>query len=387
MRRKLLVLGVALAAFGGASTALGYFSDARRASFSYLFAFACVFTVVNGALFLLLIGHASNAKWFIAVRRLAEHVVGAFPAVCVLLAPVLLAMKQLYPWTDLSRLEPPARRLIEKKTAWLNEPAFVWRSVGYLAVLLVVGELLRSWSLRQDGDATLAIPLRRRMIALSAGGLPLVSLIVTFASFDWFMSLEPTWYSDVYGVYIFAGGFLSALGLFGAMLVVAASRNELPRGVSAEHFSAVGRLMLAMVIFWTYIGWAQLVLQWIADLPLEVTWYLARWAGGWQWFGLALLVLHWAVPFFYLLQRGLKRRPVPFVAISVWLVAVHLLDVYYLILPAYEPKHFAFHWLDATAVVALSGAVLAFAAWRAGGVAPYPSRDPFLDQSIRYEAA
>jgi hypothetical protein len=387
LRRQLLVLGVVLAALGGVPTALGYFSDARRTSFSYLFAFTYVFTIVNGALFLLLIGHASNAKWFIAVRRLAEHVVGAFPAVCLLLAPVLLAMKKLYPWTDLSRLTPQARRLVEEKAAWLNEPSFVVRSVVYLAVLLVVGELLRSWSLRQDRGNALATTMRKRMIALSVGGIPLVAIIVTFASFDWFMSLEPTWYSDIYGVYIFAGGFLSALGLFGAMLVVAAARKDLPRGVSVEHFSAVGRLELAMVIFWTYIGWAQLVLQWIADLPLEVTWYLSRWAGGWQWFGFVLLIVHWAIPFFYLLQRGLKRRPVPFIAISVWLVAVHLLDIYYLILPAYEPNHFAFRWVDATAVVALSGVVLAFGAWRAGGIAPYPACDPFLDESIRYEAA
>ena len=387
MNRRAFLYGVALALLGGVPTVIGFFTDPERAGFSYLFAFAYVFTVVVGALFLLLIGHASDAVWFVAVRRLAEHVVGVFPLLAVLLVPVLLDVRRVYPWTRPFALSEHARAVIELKAAWLDVPFFVGRSVFYAVALAVVGELLRAWSLRQDRDAQRASSLRRQMVALSAGGLFFVSLVVTFASFDWFMSLEPTWYSDVYGVYIFAGGFVSALGLFGAMLVAARERGVLPSGVSAEHFSAVGRLEFAMVVFWTYIAWAQLILQWIADVPLEITWYLARWSGGWQWFGVALLVLHWGVPFFLLLQRGLKRRPLPFVAISVWLVVVHLLDVYYLILPALEPKRFVFHWLDLTAVVALSGAAVAFGALRARGVSAYPVHDPLLDESVHYEAA
>lgn len=382
-----MLWGALLAVAGGVPTAFGFLIDPRRASFSYLFGFTYVFTLVVGALFLLLMGHASNAGWFVAVRRPAEHIVGALPLVALFLIPVLVFARQLYPWTDLAALHRHAREMVERKTAWLNLPFFVLRSVFYCVALLVFSELLRTWSLRQDRDGSRAVALRRRMLALSAGGFFFVALLVTFAAFDWFMSLEPTWYSDVYGVYICAGGVVSALGLFGAMLVVAKQRNELPGGVSGEHFSAVGRLQLTMVIFWTYIGWAQLILQWIADLPLEVTWYINRWHGGWQWFGFTLLIAHWGIPFFYLLQRGLKRRATPFIAISVWLVVVHLLDVYYLILPALEPGHFYLHWLDATAVVALSGAALAFGAWRAGGLAAYPEHDPRFEESVHYEAA
>jgi hypothetical protein len=300
---------------------------------------------------------------------------------------VLLSVKRLYTWTDPGSLDAHARRIVLRKAAWLHEPFFVARAFVYFAVLLAVGELLRSWSLAQDRGAARAASLRKRMVALSAGGLPLVAFALTFASFDWLMSLEPTWYSDVYGVYVFAGGFVAALGLFGAMLGVAASSNALPPGVSTEHFSAVGRLELAMVVFWTYIAWAQLVLQWIADMPLEVTWYIARSHGGWQWVGVALLALHWAVPFFFLLSRALKRRRVPFVAVSVWLVVVHALDIYYLVRPALEPGRLGVHWLDLTALVGVAGAVLAFGAWRANGVAPHPASDPLFDASTRYEAA
>ncbi len=379
--------GTAVAVLAGVPTATGFVFEPRRASFSYLFAFTYVFTLVIGALFVLLSHHASDAGWFVAVRRLSEHVVGAFPLVVILLIPVLVWSRQLYPWTNPSALDPHARELIARKSAWLNEPFFILRSIFYCAFLLVFCELLRSWSLRQDRDASAAESLHRRMVALSAGGLFFVALVLTLAAFDWLMSLEPTWFSDVYGVYIFAGGYVSALGLFGAMAVFAKKRGELPSGVSPEHFSAVGRLELAMVIFWTYIGWAQLMLQWVADMPLEVTWYLARWRGGWQWFGFALLLAHWAIPFFWLLQRGLKRRALPFLAINVWLVAVHLLDVYYLVLPALEPGHFYVHWLDVTAVLSLSAATLAFGAWRARGTAPYPRHDPLLAESLHYEEA
>jgi len=387
MKRTLVTAGVSAAIAGGVPTAIGWMADPRRASFAYLFGYTYAFTIVAGSLFLVMIGYACDAQWFVAVRRLAEHVVGVFPLLAVLLVPVLLSMKRLYPWTHASRLPLAERELVLKKLAWLNEPFFVARSIAYFVIFLVIAELLRGLSIRQDREEARAEGLRRKMIGIAAGTLPLVALTLTFASFDWLMSLEPAWYSDIYGVYVFAGGFVSALGLLGVMTVVARKRGALPENVAAEHFHAVGRLELAMIIFWTYIAWAQLILLWIADLPSEVTWYVRRWHGGWEWVGLALLLLHWAFPFFYLLQRGLKRRPGPFVAISAWIVVIHALDVYYLVLPAFEPGRFRFHWLDLTSLVAVGGACVAFGAWRAGGVRSYPVADPLLRESIHYEAA
>jgi hypothetical protein len=378
-------LGAAIA--GGVGTGIGWLEDPKRTAFSYLFAFAVGFTVVIGALFLLMIGHASDARWFVAIRRLAEHIVAALPLLAVLFVPVLLSMHELYPWTRLASLSDADREVVETKTAWLNTPFFIVRAVLYFTVFIVVAELLRSWSLRQDREPAAAEPLRRRMIALGAGGLPLLSVTVTLASFDWLMSLEPTWFSNIYGVYIFAGGFVAALGLFGMQLVLAERNRELPPGVSVEHFSVVGRFQLGMIIFWTYIGWAQLVLLWIADLPLEVTWYVARWHGGWEWVGILLLVLHWGVPFFFLLQRGLKRRADTFFAMSAWIVLVHVVDIFYLVIPAVSPGRFEVRVTDVAALVAIAGALVAFCMMRARGARAYPVSDPTLDESIRYEAA
>lgn len=385
MRRKLLALGLGSAALGGIGLLFGWILDARRASYAYLFAYAALFSIVIGALFLVMIGHASGARWFVATRRLAEHVVGVSPLLALLLVPILMSMKALYPWTRVADLPPEAREYVMRKSAWLNEPSFVLRSAVYLILFVGTGELLRRWSLQQDADDDAAKGLRQRMVALSGGALVVIALALTFASFDWLMSLEPTWYSNIYGVYVFAGGFVAALGLFGVLLVPARAQGLLPSGVSAEHYHAIGRLELAMIIFWAYIAWAQLLLYWIADMPLEVTWYVARWRNGWQWIGLALIGLHWAVPFFWLLQARLKRQGSTFFAMSAWIVAVHLLDVYYLVLPAYGPLRVSI--LDLASVAAVSGAALAFGAWRAGGVESHPVHDPLLEESLRYEAA
>jgi hypothetical protein len=385
MRRSLLVGGLAVALVGCAWLVMGYSVDPGRASYAYLFAFTYVFTVVIGALFLLMTGHACDARWFVAIRRYVEHVTGTMPLFALLFVPILFCRHSLYPWTNPSSLSAHDREFVSKKVAYLNVPFFVARTALYFVVFIAIAELLRRWSLRQDRQRDGAERLRSRMIALSAGGLPVVSLALTFASFDWFMSLEPTWYSNVYGVYIFAGGFVSALGLFGALVVLARALGALPPGVSDEHFSAVGRLELAMIIFWTYIAYVQLFITWIADMPLKVSWYVVRFQGGWQWLGVALLLFHWAVPFFYLLQRKLKRRSEAFFAVSSYIVLVHLLDVYYLVLPAHD-RVMQFRTVDLAAVAAITGAVIAFAAFRAGGVDTHPVHDPALDESLRYEA-
>lgn len=386
MRRRIIVVGCGAAILGLGGTAMGWAVDPVRASFSYLFAYFSVFTVVIGALFLLMMGYASDAHWFVAVRRLAEHVTAILPFSGLSFVPVLVFMGRLYPWLHPAALSGHDRQLVGQKVAWLNAPFFIGRALVYWAIFLGIGELLRRFSLKQDAEPASAERCRRRLIALGAAGLPILALTLTFASFDWLMSLEPTWTSNLYGVYVFAGGFVAALGLFGVLLVIGRARGDLPAGVSVEHYYALGRLELAMVIFWTYIAWAQLLLYWIADLPLEVTWYIARWHGGWEWVGVSLLVLHWAIPFFLLLQRSLKRRGSTLLALSGWLVLVHVLDIYYLVLPALEPGRLHVHVLDLSALVGLVGASAAFGAFRAAGVSSHPIHDPLLEESLSYEA-
>lgn len=379
-------LGVALVA--GGLLVLGFFLDRLQALYSYLFAFSYVFTTVLGALFLLMIGHACNAKWFVPLRRCSERVVGALPLVAVMLAPLLVFVREIYPWTHYQDLPPLQQEHVAKKLAWLNIPFFVVRSIVYMAVFVLVGELLRRWSRRQDGaeNAAEAARLRQRMVRGSVGGLVFVSLVFTLAGWDWVMSLEPAWYSNLFGVYLFAGGVLAALGLLGVTSVAARRRGALPEQVTSQHFHAVGRLELAFVIFWAYIGWAHVLQQWIANLPIEQLWYVRRGYHGWQWEGLTLIVSHFVLPFALLLSRSVKKQPLAFGAVSLWLVLVHAVDVHYLVLPALHRGGFVLHWLDFAALAALTSAALLFSLRRGRKLATVPKNDPLLAQGLAYES-
>lgn len=378
----ILIGGVFLLA-GGVPLVISWFIWPEQASHAYLFGYTCSFTVVIGSLFLLMIGHASNAGWFVPIRRSCEAAVGTLPLLAALFVPVLVFMPQLYSWTQPETLGRVAREHVEGKQALLNVPFFVARALACWAVFLLLGELLRYFSLRQDH----ADPARerRRMVKLSAGGLPLLALALTMAAFDWFMSLDPAWYSDIYGVYVFAGGFVSALGLFGALTVINAPKGPASAHVRQQYYHAIGRLELAMVIFWTYIFWVQLMLMWVADLPLETRFYRTRMSNGWLWYGLVLIVVHWAIPFFCLLFRPLKKNPKTFFAVSVWLLMVHVLDIYFLIVPAFDPFMRDSGWLELCALFAVAGACFAFGALRTRTRALCPTRDPLFEQGLEYE--
>ncbi len=381
-------LSAAVGIVGTVLVVFGFLAEPAQASFSYLFAFVYVLSIVLGALFLLMIGHASNATWFVPLRRWCERIVAALPFLVLGLVPILLFARELYPWTHWQDLAPMEREHVAKKLAWLNLNFFAIRSFVYMAIFVLFGELLRYWSQRQDHarDVEEAKRLHQRMVALSVGGLVLLSLVVTFASWDWVMSLEPAWYSNLYGVYIFAGGLLSALGLVGARTALARRRGVLPEQISSQHYHAVGRLQLAMVIFWAYIGWCHVLQQWIANLPIEAIWYQKRWYHGWQWEGVALIVTHFVIPFFLLLSRAIKKNPVTFIGVSIWLVIVHALDVHYLVLPVLHQQGYGLSWQSFAALAAVSGLTWFVGSLRGRRLQQVPVKDPLLERGLAYES-
>lgn len=388
MRTKWMFAGVAVGAVGAALLLWGFIQDARQAIGSYLFGYFYVFTIVMGTLFVLMVGHSCSAKWFVPLRRQCEVVLGSLPLLALFWVPVLFFLDQLYPWTRPYELAPNIQRHVEKKLGWLDEDFFVGRSALYLGLILLFAELLRHWSARQDDEPSAQgrLALHERMVRTSVAGLIVLALAFTLLSWDWIMSLEPAWFSDMYGVYVFAGAFLSALGLWGAMSVVAHTRSILPRQVAEQHWHAIGRLQLAFVIFWAYIGWAHVLQQWIANVPVEHLWHIRRWSGGWQWMGLTLILAHGLLPLLVLLSRSVKRNARTFLAISVYLVLVHLLDVYYLIIPALHEGGFFVSWMSLAAILAVAGWSVAFAALRSAGKAATAHNDPLFEEGLSYES-
>jgi hypothetical protein len=368
-----LALGFGLAA-GGVE---GFFH-------SYLVSFAFFLSLSLGALFFVLITMISRAGWSVSVRRLAE----AFASNLVLPLPVLFlplaaGIGTLYPWSrpEVVTHEP----LLQGKTAWLNVPFFLART----AVCLLVWAALAGWfwrtSTRQDrtGDPRLTV----RMEKASGPALVLFALTVTVFSFDHLMSLDPTWYSTIFGVYVFSG---SALG-FLAFLVVAAWAAQkaglLGEAVHVEHYHDLGKLVFGFVVFWAYIGFSQYMLIWYANLPEEVPWYLRRQTGPWMWVSLLLLFGHFLLPFFLLVGRWGKRRPGVLAAASLWLLLVQWVDLYWIVMPEWSRERVPLSVMDLATWAGVGGIWVAAAVRRLGAVPLVPLKDPRLSESLGYENA
>jgi len=381
--RSLLTRAAGIGAAGLALTAVGAGLDPRRAAFAYLTAVVYWTGIAVAALIFLMANQAAGARWFVVLRRMLETIPSALVALAVLFLPVLLSMKLLYPWVAPQGLPREQLHLWEHRHAWLNLPGFVGRAAIYFGVWIAVAALLRGWSVKQDdsGDPELTVKMRR----LASGGLPFIALAVTFAAMDWQMSLQAFISSTIFGVYYFAGSLVGALAVL-ILAMAAATREEPLRGaVNANHVHSMGKYLFAFTAFWAYIAVSQYLLIWIANLPEEVPWYLVRGDTGWRPVGVFLVVFNFLLPFLILIPRDIKRRIKPLVVMSLWMLAVHYVDVYWVVMPALSPSGPRPSWMDLTALAGVGGVSVAWVVSRLRGHPIVPARDPYLEDSLHYE--
>lgn len=378
-RRPTIVAIVA----GAALCVLGIILEPRRVIAAYLVAYVAVLAVVLGALAMIMIGRLTAATWFVALRRQAEQVAATLPVLAVLWVPVLVASRWLYPWV--SPDDPALRAAVDAKSAYLNLPFFVIRAVVYWIVWIGLAMILRRASLQQDGGDSPR--LERRLRVASAVGIVAFGLSVTFASFDWMMSLAPTWYSTIYGVNYFAGAMVGGLALLAVLIERGRRRGELPASVGADHLHALAKVLLTFVLFWVYIGFSQFIVIWSAEIPVEASWYIARTRGAWSTLGAVVILGHFVIPFLALLLLAVKRRPVVVAALGVWLLVMHYLDCYWVVMPdaaARAPWTVLGFLFDAGALCFIVGVtILAWSRARAGEPA-VPRGDPDIVASLEY---
>lgn len=366
-----------------AATFAGLLSDPKHTMFSYLVAFLYWGGISMASLLLLMIFHAFAAKWMVVLRRPLEAMATCVLLFAILFVPIILGMKHLYSWVDPpSTLPRETLKLLEHKRPYLNQTFFIVRAVIYFVLFAGISSRLFRLSTKQDESG--AVELTRSQRLLGTGALPLMALVFTFAAFDWVMSLNPLWYSTIFGVYFFAGSFVSVFSILAIAAHRARGKNDFGSFANVEHIHNVGKLMLSFTAFWGYVAFSQFMLIWIANLPEEIQFFLPRLKGEWAVIGWVLILGQFLIPFGALLSRSLKRTPAKLAVVAVWILLIHYVDVYWLVLPTLSPDSLGFHWTSLTAFLGVGLLSVSFTVSRLRGRFAIPVKDPYLADSLRY---
>jgi hypothetical protein len=423
----------------GAAWALGAGDDhGRRFAYSYLFAFVTFLTLAIGSTFFVLIQHVTSAGWSVVVRRIAEFLMSGIMVFVLLFAPIGLHVDTLYgewsahgdhgaphaapahggeqtaapshggghgegpgaptagrPLTQREIEHEAHGELLGKKSPYLNKSFFFARAALFLLAWAFIAWRMLSNSLSQDADKDKE--WTRKAQRMAPWAIPVMALTSTFAAFDWYMSLLPSWYSTMFGVYLFAMGMVAFFATLNLVVMWLRKQGVLGEMVTVEHFHDTGKLLFGFNCFWAYIAFCQFFLIWYAGIPEEAEFYHLRWGEGpWKNVSIAIAILHFAVPFVLLMSRNVKRHFSGLASGAALLIVMHVVECYWLILPNYaratgvepgEAHAFAPHLLDVLCLVGVGGVYFAAVLWRMSQHPLIAIGDPRLDRSRKFENA
>lgn len=380
------LVGIALLAVSAIAALLVPIPGFRKQFFhSYLLAYVFWIGIALGSLVLVMVQHLAGGAWGVVIRRVLESSTRTLPLMAILFLPILLGMGDLYHWSHREAVDE--NEILRLKRAYLNVPFFIIRTIIYFAIWGTLVYFLNKWSAAQDETAD--IRFANRMQTLSGPGIVLFAITVNFAAVDWVMSLDPEWYSTIFGILFMGGWGLSALSFTIAVTVLLAGRAPLRGVLKPSHFHDLGKLLLAFVMLWAYFNLSQFLIIWWANLPEEVPWYLRRMSGGWQFISVALVMLHFAIPFLLLLRRDLKRNARMLSTVVVLVVVMRFVDSFWLIMPELykNPQrpfegHFGISLFDFIVPAAVGAIWLAWFAWQLSKRPLLPINDPLLDKAL-----
>jgi len=384
---KLLGGGLAAGIIGlAASLVLAAFLEDGLERFwsSYLVNFAYFLSLSLGALFFVIVQHLTRAGWSVVLRRVAEAIAANLSVLFVIFIPLLFGLHHIYHWT--APVVAAQDKVLAGKLPYLNQPFFIARCLVYFALWSWLASYFFKRSTEQDESGN--PQLTSRMERLSAPAMVAYAFSVTFAAFDILMSLDPHWFSTIFGVYYFAGGVVGFFALLVASLFMLQRAHRLRRAITPEHYHDLGKFLLAFVVFWSYIAFSQYMLMWYGDIPEETAWYLTRQSGDWVAVSIAMILGHFFIPFLALLSRYPKRRPYLLLLPALWVLLFHWLDLYWLIVPELSPPGRApLGLMDLTLFLAMGGVFVAGFAYRLRDKSLIPERDPRLEESLAFENA
>ncbi|MCC6124862.1 MAG: quinol:cytochrome C oxidoreductase [Pirellulales bacterium] len=359
---------------------------------SYLWNYCFVLGIALGALFFVLLQHATRAGWSVTVRRLAEFLTAPFGLLAVLFLPILIPVilghyntdfvrYNIYEWANPAAVHES--EVLAHKAAYLNPTFFAVRAVFYFGVWWYLGRFYLAKSVEQDrtGDACVTLRLER----CSYVSILFYAATVTFASIDWLMSLMPDWFSTIFGLYYFSGCMVAIMAVLILASIALQAAGRLTDAVTVEHYHDLGKFLFTFVVFWGYIAFSQYLLIWYANIPEETQWYLLRQNGAWKWISLALLFGQLLIPFAALLSRHVKRQKYLLGFSAAWVLAMHWLDLYWVVMPSMKTERPPFNPIDVCLLVGLVGLYAAGVLRAAAGRSLIPRSDPRLEEALAFE--
>jgi hypothetical protein len=355
-----------------------YFVDPARFFRSYLIAFAYTAAIGLGAFFFVMVNFLAGGAAVVTVRRIMENIMFTLPFGALLFIPIAFGLKDIYSWTA-------PNMFTDAKGAYLSQNAFVIRTYVYFALWAIWVFSIARQSVKQDTEKS----VRQMYInsRFSAPGLFLVILSGTLAAYDWLMSLEPHWYSTIFGLYILAGGALSFMSVVTLVSLGFRKAGLLKHAINKEHYHDLGKWMFALTAFYTYIAFSQYLLIWYANIPEETIWYRHRDTGSWMYVALAMPFIRFFIPFFTLLCKPIKRKLGVLAAVAIWSLVVEYVDLYWVVMPVYYKDGPQVSWIDAVTLLA-TVSVCGLVFWsRFKKHKMVPVGDLRFEQSLHFENA
>ena len=378
---RLQRLGLMAAGAGAVLCLVGLFLSPAYFFRAWLVGWVFWMGVALGCQAIFMLHHMTRGAWGLVVRRVLEAASRTLPLLLILFLPLAFGMRELYEWARPEAVRADA--ILQHKEPYLNLPFFFIRLILYFLIWYGFGWRLNRMSLRQDHAED--PELTRRMQLVAAFGIVGYCLAVTFAAVDWLMSLQPHWYSTIYGVYVLGSQGLSALGFLVVFALYLSRREPMAGVLQPRHFHDWGKLLLAFVMLWAYFSFSQLLITWAGNLPEEISFYLARTRGAWVWVSIAIALFHFAVPFVLLLSRDLKRNARTLAAVAVGILVMRWIELLWQVEPAFHERNAAMVWMYLAAPVTIGGLWLFWFVRELKTRPLLPIHDPYLPEAIAHE--
>jgi len=373
-------IGIGFTSIGLLLVILAYFSDPTRSAFNNIILLMFLTSIGLGSLFLVALEYLGGAVWSTPFRRIAEILGSVLLILPIIAIPIYFNLHDGFHWTHTEVVAND--EILSHKSPYLNELFFTIRIIGYFVIWILFYFIITRNSTKQDISKDQG--LTKKNIKNSAIFIPFFAITVTFAAIDWMMSLEPHWFSTIFGVYYFSGTFLSALAIITFLVVYLNEKGIFGNGIVSDHYYSFGALLYGFINFWAYIAFSQYMLIWYANLPEETFWFLNRWEGSWLIFSIAFIFIHFLVPFFALVSQPSKTNGARLKFMSIWLLVAHFMDLYFLVMPTFSPDGVALGWIELGFFILAFGLLFLIFSVKAKTVNLLPIGDPKLKRGIEF---